>query len=113
MGLRPVADGREGQARGDGRRQAGRLPEVTNHRLARRLELEALADRQQAVAIAIVLAEGEECTVRREEVDGFPAVVVQLDLDLDRVGFQKDEPVGGVVLGERLGGTVQVDDEGG
>ena len=78
-----------------------RFPEVEHDRLARRQELEAVGDRQAAVGPAVVLAEGEERDVRLEEVDRLGVLLVQLDLQLHRVGLEVDQPPGGGVLGQR------------
>jgi hypothetical protein len=50
-----------------------------------------------------VLGEGEERRVRLEEVEARLQPVVQLDLQLDRVGLQVDQAAGLGVLGPRLG----------
>ena len=40
------------------------------------------------------------------------SLAVDLELDLDRVGPEEDEPVGGGVLGQGQGAAVHVDDQG-
>jgi hypothetical protein len=49
--------------------------------------------------------------VRVEERPGAVQAVVQLHLQLHRVGLQVDQPAGGGVLRQRLGAAVQVDDQ--
>ena len=46
-----------------------------------------------------------------EELDRALVAVVDLELDLDRVGAEEDEPVGGGVLGQRQRAAVHVDDQ--
>src|SRR5207247_4016066 len=106
--LLPVADGRERALRLALR---GAFPEIHHHRLARRFELEALADRQPAIVTAVILPEREERTVRLEEGDRLGVVLVKLDLEQDGVGLQVHQPAGGVVLGQRHRAAVQVDDQ--
>ena len=49
--------------------------------------------------------------MRLEEVERVCVLVVQLDLELDRVGLEVDEAPGRVVLRPRLGAAVEVDDQ--
>ena len=87
------------------------LPEIEHDRLARRPEVEALRDWHLAVGIAVVFAPGEEGGVWFHEIDGPLQIVIQLNLNLYRVGAQVDEPAGRAMLGQRLGATVQVEDQ--
>ena len=107
--LPPVADGREHRA---GRR--GPLaPEVEDHGLARRPEVVAVRDRQEAIGPAVILPEGEVGAMAIEELDGLRIVLRQLDLDLDRVRLQEDQPVRRAMLGQRQGPAMEVDDPSG
>ena len=105
--LLPVADARE-RCAGDGRR---RIPKIHDHRLPRGVEGEKLTDRQSAVRAPDVFPEGKKRDVRIEEINRRLELIVQLDLQLHRVGFQIHEPPGGRVLGQRDGAAVEVDDD--
>ena len=48
-----------------------------------------------------------------EELDGLRIVLRQLDLDLDRVRLQEDQPVRRAMLGQRQGPAMEVDDPSG
>ena len=48
--------------------------------------------------------------MRIEELDGLRIVLRQLDLDLDRVRLQEDQPVRRAMLGQRHGPPMEVDD---
>ena len=107
--LLPVADRGEGRAP-----TAGMVvPTVHDDRLAGRSEFEPFRDRQLTVGPTVVLAEGEEGTVRLEEIDGVLIVVEELDLQGHGVRFDVDESARRAVLGKRFGRTVQIDQERG
>ena len=108
--LTPVADGREALGHALAPVPA---PEVHDHRLPGRVKGEAVLHGKLAVRVAVVLGIREERAVRLEEVDRRLEPVVELDLQGDRIRLQVHEPVGRVVLGQRLGPAMQVDDADG
>jgi hypothetical protein len=82
--LPPVPDRRKGARRDE----VGPFsPKIEDDRLPRRAEGEPVQDGQLAVRVAVVFGEGEVGTMALEEVDRFLKVVMQLDLELDRVGL--------------------------
>src|SRR5436309_1458663 len=111
--LLPVADRRERLTSG-GR---GVLPEVDDDRLAGGTKVESLAHRQRAAGPAPVLREGEEGAVLLEELHRLGNLVVQLELELDRVGLEVDQsprrdqlrggPGPAVEVDQELGGSVE------
>jgi hypothetical protein len=105
--LAPVADRREDV----GRLRRAVRPEIQEDGLAGRLELEPLAARQPAVLPLPVLGEGEEGAVRLEEVDRLLQPVLELELELNRIGLQVDQPPGRRQLRIGLGAAVEVDQQ--
>ena len=105
--LPPVADRREDIRRL--RRAIG--PEVDHNRLAGRHKAKSAVLRQPAVRAAPILGEGEEGRVGLEEVDRLLDPMLQLELQLDRVGLQVDEPAAGAQLRQGLGAAVEVDQQ--
>ena len=71
------------------------------------MEGKALRHRQAAPGLPVVLSEREEGDVRLEEVERVLPLLVQLDLELHRVGLQVHQAVGLVVLRPRLGPAVE------
>src|SRR3712207_6176369 len=64
------------------------LPKINHDWLARRQEIEAVRYWQFAVGVAVILAEGKECAVWCQKVEGVLHVVVELNLWRHRVGLQ-------------------------
>ncbi len=75
------------------------------------MEREEVGDGQTAAGLTVVLAEGEERDVRFQEVDRLLPMVVELDLKLDRISLEVDEPASSIVLGPRLCASVEIDDQ--
>src|SRR5262249_48707558 len=88
--LHPVTD----RGVGPPGRHLRAAPQVQDNRLARGQEAETRRDREQAIRAAEVLAEAEEGAVRLEESDGGLATLGELELQLDRIGLQVDQPAG-------------------
>src|SRR5262249_10922446 len=96
-GLAPVANGGV-----DARVLAASNPEVGDHRLSGGIEREALRNGQPAPRLPIVLAKREEGDVRLQEVERELVLLMQLDLELHRIGLQIDQTAGLVMLRSRL-----------
>src|SRR5437588_5669251 len=107
--LSPVADGSERAARA----VRVRLPQIKDDGLARRLKVKALRDWETTVGVAVIFAESEKGAVRREEINGFLFLLIQLNLQIHGIGFQVNEPTSLAVFGQRHRSTVQINDQRG